>query len=115
MYSTIYETPSALAIRYLGAILELPSFWQLPTPAPNQHIVQKLLRRAIILIQDLGIEHEDTSDPALEDFLDNEGIDYLIHATLKGVEEWMQKNGSRYLVDQLWWADLLEVLKLLVK
>jgi hypothetical protein len=115
MHSTIHEIHSALAIRYLGAILELPSFWQLSSSIPNQHMVQKLLQRAITLIQDLGIEHEDTSDPALEDVLDNEGIDYLIHAMLKGIEEYMQKNGPRYLVDQLWWNDLLGVLKLLVK
>jgi hypothetical protein len=68
MYSTIYEIPGALAIRYLGAILESPRFWQLPSSMSNQHIIQKLLRRAIILIQDLGIEHEDTNDLALMTF-----------------------------------------------
>jgi hypothetical protein len=115
MHSGIYEVPSALAIRYLGAILELPNFWQLPRSIPNHYIVQKLLRRAIILIQDLGIEDEDLIDPAFNDTLDNEGIDLFIYATLRGIEGWVQKCGSKYLVEQPWWDDFMVVLKLLVK
>jgi hypothetical protein len=114
-YSTTYEIPSALATKYLGAILELPDFWQLRSSLPKQHMVQKLLRRAIILIQDLGIEHEERNDSVLDNILDNEGIDFLVHAALEGINEWKRKCGSRYLVEQLWWDDFLALLKLLMK
>jgi hypothetical protein len=114
MYSTIYEIPSALATRYLGAILELPVFWKLPSSLPKHHMVQKLLRRAIILIQDLGIEHGDFND-SVSNILDNEGIDFFVHATLEGINEWKRKCGSRYLVEQLWWNDFLALLELLMK
>jgi hypothetical protein len=67
------------------------------------------------LIKDLGIEEEDLDDPALNDILDNEGIDFLIYATLRGIEEWVQNCGSKYLVEQPWWSDFLLVLKVLVK
>jgi hypothetical protein len=78
-------------------------------------MVQKLLRRAIILMQDLGIDHEDSTDPALNDTLDHEGIDTLIHATLRGIEGWVQICDLQYILEQPWWDDFLVVLKLLIR
>ncbi|PVF91130.1 hypothetical protein CPB86DRAFT_409940 [Serendipita vermifera] len=97
-----YEIPCALGIRYLGAILEFPEFWQKPRSISHQHIVQQLLRVLIRLLQDLGIECDASYDSNLGAITDNEGIDILIKTSLKGVQIWIQICGLKHQVNQPW-------------
>jgi hypothetical protein len=77
-------------------------------------VVNKLLREIIRLVQDIGADCQGLDDSTLDKMSDNEGIDVLVYATLRGIRGWMQRYGQTYLTTQLWWDDFLSVLKLLV-
>lgn len=51
----IYEVTCALGVRYLGAILEFPGFWQEPDSVTRRHIIQKPLQVIVRMAQDLGV------------------------------------------------------------
>jgi hypothetical protein len=114
MYSGVHEIHYALTMRYLGSILEFPVFWQSLTSIPHRHALQKLLLGITRLLQDIGIDCEDLSNPSLNKICDNEGADSLVYSILRGIGKWMETQNRNYLEDQPWWDNFLSILTLMV-
>ncbi|KAJ7065665.1 hypothetical protein C8F01DRAFT_1351661 [Mycena amicta] len=114
---------SHLVIRYLGSILGLQHFWK-DLQATAEHgpsqlhagIVDKLLKRGELLLQDLGVdESEEDKTPLL---LDEEGVDGYCEAVLLGLEMLFFYGQRRLpartsIADELWYHNLGSVVRLL--
>ena len=101
-----------IAIRYLGGILELPSFWR-QSGTLYRAVVQRLLCRAIVLLKDLGVD-----SPAINGFtgdlsVDVEGVDIFCDALLSGIQTWLPSISSSTITSELWYPSLQHVLQLL--
>ncbi|KAJ6605597.1 hypothetical protein DFH09DRAFT_204846 [Mycena vulgaris] len=98
-----------IAIRYLGGILELPSFW-LQAGALHRTVVQKILARALLLLKDLGVD-----SPALDNstagVLDIDGTDILCDALLQGIQAWLPERFSPAITPETWYPSLYNVLQ----
>ncbi|KAJ7052893.1 hypothetical protein C8F01DRAFT_1331574 [Mycena amicta] len=122
---------SHLAIRYLGNILSLKPFWQqlhqeLCVDALPEHtggqlhsgIVDKLLQRSELLLQDLGVDSdqlEETTVPEKPLLLDEEGVDTYCQAILLGLQTsfLQQLPVPTSIVTELWYHSLRRVIHLL--
>jgi hypothetical protein len=102
------EFSKLLAIRYLGATLELPSFW-LQTGSVYEATIKKILAKAAVFLRDIGVDSFHLS-VAPED-LDAEGLDLLCAAILQGVQSWMVEHLD--LMAEFWYEGLLKLLLLL--
>ena len=82
--------PSRLAaIRYLGGILELPTFWSKEQYPFQRFAATRLFSRTVELIEDLDMESE---SPELEiDAADVEGPDILSTSILVGTNTWISR------------------------
>ncbi|KAJ7616748.1 hypothetical protein B0H17DRAFT_662618 [Mycena rosella] len=99
----------ALSIRYLGGILELPSFWHNAGDA-NDYIVGKLCAKLLLILQDLGLEKRDV-DEAPCDYL---GVDCLADNSLVGIfglAGGIQCEND--IANKTWYANLCQVVRLL--
>ena len=85
-----------IAIRYLGGILESPSFWEQDPHSNHQTVTKKLFERVRQLVEDLDIERWAITDVALRVIRgDVQGIDILVSALLNGVGIWYQQEHLR--------------------
>ncbi|KAF7369323.1 hypothetical protein MVEN_00260600 [Mycena venus] len=100
---------SHISIRYLGGILELPSFW-LQTGPIFEVVVRKILLRMVLLFKDLGL---DSLEECEDKSSDTEGIDILCEAVLDGVQGWFAGRGPDEICDEYWYQHFREVIKLL--
>ncbi|KAF7324189.1 hypothetical protein MKEN_00641800 [Mycena kentingensis (nom. inval.)] len=81
---------ASLAVRYLGGILELPSFWSKSQSARWTEILSKLVRRLTEILEEFGLELA-CPPHRLHDFAtrgvtcDAEGVDVFAAAMLRGV------------------------------
>jgi hypothetical protein len=86
-------------MRYLGGILELPSFWS-KTQATRDHqiIAGKLFAKVRQLVKDVDVESPTcvTTVALKEVRADMQGIDILACALLSGTRNWYQKPGFRF-------------------
>ena len=79
-----------MAIRYLGGILEGPTFWDDDHHQVQCVAVKKLCIKVVELIEDTGIGSCDVEEmPDQLALLDLPGIDILSHSILVGIEGWM--------------------------
>ncbi|KAJ7134017.1 hypothetical protein C8R43DRAFT_1022198 [Mycena crocata] len=101
----------SIAVRYLGGILSLPSFW-LQTGTMHRVVVQKLLDRAALLLKDAGIDSETLEVPN-EITSDTEGVDLFCEALLVGVGSWFPHSPPVTTSHELWYSSLAKVLQLL--
>ncbi|KAJ7459356.1 G-protein alpha subunit-domain-containing protein [Mycena latifolia] len=101
-----------IAIRYLGGILELPSFWG-QTGTLFRSVVQKLLARAELLLKDLGVDSPGADDSTTRVQSDIEGIDIFCEVLLAGIQTWLPDQSSRATIDEGWYPSLRHVLDLL--
>ncbi|KAJ7498869.1 hypothetical protein FB451DRAFT_1203270 [Mycena latifolia] len=101
----------AIAVRYLGGILALPSFW-LQTGTMYRAVVQKLLDRTALLLKDLGVDSEglESSSDVPSDV---EGVDLLCEALLTGMQAWFPERASPATTREFWYPSLSSVLQLL--
>ncbi|KAJ7165711.1 hypothetical protein C8R43DRAFT_1165310 [Mycena crocata] len=98
-----------IAVRYLGGILERPSFW-LQTGSIYGSIIKKLIVKTAVFLKDLGVDSpEDIIPMESSDFV---GIDILCQALLQGIYSWMVGRGSD-LMEEFWYEPLLQVILLL--
>ncbi|KAJ7118146.1 hypothetical protein C8R44DRAFT_738098 [Mycena epipterygia] len=99
-----------IAIRYLGGILDLPSFW-LQSGMMYRAVVQKLLERATLLLQDLHLDSErsDEFTPAVTS--DIEGVDILCEILLVRMQTWLPDGTSSALTGEAWYPNLCHVLQ----
>lgn len=105
-----------IAIRYLGGILELPSFW-LQTGPIFRGVFKKILSKLVLLLKDLGV---DSLDPTFDHTQgpgagDSEGIEILSEAVLAGLFSWTiaSENRSSDFSSEYWYSDAWTILQLL--
>ncbi|KAJ7459359.1 G-protein alpha subunit-domain-containing protein [Mycena latifolia] len=101
-----------IAIRYLGGILELLSFWG-QTETIFRSVVQKLLARAELLLKDLGVDSPGADDSTTRVQSDIEGVDIFCKVLLAGIQTWLPDQSSRAAMDEGWYLSLRHVLDLL--
>ena len=88
-----------LAIRYLGGILELPSFRDWNThqlDANHGATLHKLFELVGQLIQDIEVESPPTDDALKDVRADLEGVDILAAALVTAAEHWKQHPNSGF-------------------
>ncbi|KAJ7273163.1 caspase domain-containing protein [Mycena rebaudengoi] len=99
-----------IAVRYLGGILELPSFW-IQEGAIHEAVVKKIYRRTTGILQDLGIDSAEGEDSGV--LADHDGIDTLCAALLTGTRVWMLDKAATHFTGESWFNSLLEFIQLL--
>ncbi|PVF96967.1 hypothetical protein CPB86DRAFT_474533 [Serendipita vermifera] len=100
------EALDYVAIRYLGGILQLPTFWEHGNYKRHQATAKVLLQKLLHCIKETGIEHKGKE----ELFSDREGIDLLVHATLHGIQRWLESIPERKARRQQCWFNNLQKL-----
>jgi hypothetical protein len=85
-----------IAIRYLGGILDSPSFWIQRCHPTYHNVTKKLFERGRQLVEDVDVECWVTTNVALgEIHRDVQGIDLFTSALLNGVRIWYQQEQIR--------------------
>ncbi|KAJ6480855.1 hypothetical protein C8R45DRAFT_1100439 [Mycena sanguinolenta] len=104
---------SALCLRYLGAILGFPAFWQ-DMAKTRCYVVNKLCSELVKVLKDIGVDIlalgpiEESERP-----FDYEGVDLLATNLLTGVLGWFNKPDPNDWTKQPWYKSFKEVLQLL--
>ncbi|KAJ7115338.1 hypothetical protein C8R44DRAFT_880646 [Mycena epipterygia] len=101
-----------IAIRYLGGILELPSFW-FQTGSIYEAVIRKLFSTLAVLLKDMGVDSMDVSDSTDTMRSDPEGLDILSEAVLVGLHGWTFGKPSVGYTSQYWYWGAWQVLQLL--
>ena len=89
-----------VAIRYLGGILETPSFWHQECHYNHKAVTEMLFGRVRQLVEDMDMEGWAKMDNTLRlrVFLgDVQGIDELVAVLLNGVGVWCQNDENHRL------------------
>jgi hypothetical protein len=109
------EAVDRVAIRYLGGILEFPTFWMPENYERHQYTAMTLLQKLSRCAREIGIDSgfEKTPEEAL--FSDREGIDLLTNATLVGIQIWTKDINKEEIKAQCWFSDLQALLQLLFR
>ncbi|KAJ7926155.1 caspase domain-containing protein [Mycena leptocephala] len=100
---------SLISVRYLGGILELPSFWS-QAGTMLESVVQKILLRTTVILRDLGVDSREEIETLSSD---TEGIDILCAAVLAGVEGWLVGRQADELRAEYWYQEFRQVITLL--
>ncbi|KAG8819533.1 hypothetical protein FRC17_010414 [Serendipita sp. 399] len=106
-----YEISGLIAMRYLGAILQLPFFWHKDNFQRHQYVSNRLFRVLRRFLEDIGCGCEGTLG-SKEHVPDTEGADIVAHAVLQGVKKW-----SNFIKDvqvEGWKREFLGVIQLLL-
>jgi hypothetical protein len=112
--SGVSEFSTNIAIRYLGGILELPTFWVEKSSQLHRSVAEKLFKRTGYILKDIGVESSTEVDESItEVFSDTEGIDMLADAILAGVQLWIQQKRRSDLVSECWFDELVKLIELL--
>ncbi|KAF7346915.1 hypothetical protein MVEN_01443800 [Mycena venus] len=104
---------SALCLRYLGGILDLPGFW-LDMHGMHVHIANKLCRKMVQVLKDLGVDVLalgiiDEQEPPF----DYNGLDFLGTRILNGVSGWFTQLEGEEWSAQPWYEKFIELVELL--
>ncbi|KAJ7496258.1 hypothetical protein B0H11DRAFT_2385759 [Mycena galericulata] len=104
--------PGALALRYLGGALELPTFWLESGPI-HVAIFTKILGRLTCALKDLGMDLGDNVDkfetPTQPLIFDTEGIDSTASAILTVISARATANPT----SEYWYRDVAQIVQLL--
>ncbi|KAJ6544411.1 hypothetical protein B0H19DRAFT_1267682 [Mycena capillaripes] len=92
-----------IAIRYLGGILELQSFW-LQTGCIYEAAVNKISAKAALFLKDIGIDSLEDEETGPSDI---GGTDNLCKALLQGTQAWMVGREDADLKGEFWYDALL--------
>jgi hypothetical protein len=106
---TVFSKP--IAVRYIGGILELPTFWVGINYKYQGAVVKNLCKRVHCLIQDIDIDSLDGLDVNKKISLDTEGIDMLADAILAGTHGWIRRPFAGDLVAESWLHPLIELIR----
>jgi hypothetical protein len=103
----------ALAVRYLGGILDLPGFW-LEVGDVNSDVVKKLCSEMVRTLKDIGVDllilgPICESEPPF----DYDGLDFLATAVLVGLSIWFARLDEEDWAMQPWYHGFLQVLRIL--
>ncbi|KAJ7824302.1 hypothetical protein B0H14DRAFT_3145736 [Mycena olivaceomarginata] len=102
---------SALCLRYLAGVLNLPGFWK-NLGHTHAQVAHKLCCRTVCVLKDIGVDI-----PSLglieEAPVDHDGVDLLATTLLGGLSNWFGKLDRKDWVDQPWYGSFAQVLQLL--
>ncbi|KAJ7799410.1 hypothetical protein B0H14DRAFT_3787971 [Mycena olivaceomarginata] len=104
---------SALCLRYLAGVLDLPGFWQNSGSAHAQ-VADKLCCRMVRVLKDIGVDIPSLGPiEAFEAPLDYDGVDFLGTTLLNGLSNWFGKLDRGDWAVQPWYESFAQVLWLL--
>ena len=105
--------PSALCIRYLAGILDLPGFW-LDMHGIHAHIANKLCREMVRVLKDVRVDvlALGVIDEGEQPF-DYDGVDFLGTRILNGVSGWFTQLEQEEWSAQPWYERFIEFVELL--
>ncbi|KAJ7190179.1 hypothetical protein GGX14DRAFT_606401 [Mycena pura] len=103
---------SPIAVRYLGGILQLPSFWD-QSGAIFESVIQKLCARAVLLLEDLAIDSPEPQEFTMDMPSDTEGVDILCESLLHGIQPWLSVGSFRKITKEVWYSSLRNMVQLL--
>ncbi|KAG8830135.1 hypothetical protein FRC17_005357 [Serendipita sp. 399] len=107
------EIPGLVAMRYLGGILRLPSFWREENRNNHhQEFARKLFKRIRRFLEDVGFGREGPLG-FTEHVSDIEGIDVVTLSALEGVNMWSQ-NCIGELNSECWVEEFRKAIDLLL-
>ncbi|KAF8149773.1 hypothetical protein K438DRAFT_443152 [Mycena galopus ATCC 62051] len=107
------EYSSALCVRYLAGVLDLPRFW-LTMGTVHAHVTDKLCHRLGQVLNDIGVDipalgpRDDSETP-----FDYDGLDILTVTLLHGISSWFTKIQQKDWSVQPWYESFAKVLRLL--
>ncbi|KAJ7217426.1 ras family-domain-containing protein [Mycena rebaudengoi] len=105
--------PSALCIRYLAGMLELPGFW-MNMGSVHSDVTRKLCVEMVLVLRDMSIDILPSEEfPRSEAPFDYDGVDLLADAILVGISSWLKKINPTEWALQSWYLCLVEVVHLL--
>jgi hypothetical protein len=78
-----------------------------------ESVIKKILARARLTLEDLGLDSVDIDPPSVNLHADTEGIDILCQALVNGVHTWMAGKSTAELMSEYWYSGLWQVLQLL--
>ncbi|KAF7358515.1 hypothetical protein MVEN_00902400 [Mycena venus] len=104
---------SALCIRYLGGILDLPGFWAV-MGGVHSDVARKLCGEMVQVLKDIGVDVLvlglfDDSEPPFDYY----GIDFMASRILDGLFNWFEKLDQEDWPVQPWYESFTEFLRLL--
>ncbi|KAF7331237.1 hypothetical protein MKEN_00000600 [Mycena kentingensis (nom. inval.)] len=104
---------SPIALRYLGGILELPSFWA-QAGSIFDDVLRKLADAASRLLRDLDVEQAATGTPTESISSDIDGADIFCTALLAGIHDIVvQSRAGMELEEERWYGAMAAVVRLL--
>lgn len=107
-----FEFPTAISIRYLGGILELPQFWT-GTGTRYHNLLKKLCLAVMLIFRELGSSSSDSATVRVEGSLGSEGVDFLIHALLSGMKNWASNLQDENFHGQGWYGPFRHIIHLM--
>ncbi|KAF7377392.1 High osmolarity signaling protein SHO1 [Mycena sanguinolenta] len=110
-HSEASEMFSAICIRYLGGILDLPGFWSNMGTA-HFSVAKKLCSEMACVLEDIGADILELG-PVDESQTDHSGIDFLATIMLNGFLGWIGKLHPENWAIQLWYENLPRAAELL--
>ena len=99
-----------VAIRYLGGILELPTFWSEENYQYQRFAATRLFSRTVEFIEDLDMESEFHEVDTDIDTADIEGLDILSTSILVGTETWISRLGTS-VANECWFGAFVQFLE----
>ncbi|KAF7300938.1 hypothetical protein MIND_00656700 [Mycena indigotica] len=106
------ESNAFLPLRYIGGILELPSFW-LQSGQLFDTVLRKIAHAMSQILRDLDVEQASDNTTELV-FADLDGLDIVLSAFLSGIHGFIIRcNILGILQDQEWFQDTFQLVSLL--
>jgi hypothetical protein len=112
--SGVFEFLTGIAIRYLGGILELSTFWVEKNYQHHRSVAKGLFKRTGDILKDIGVDSSTEVNESMEEvFSDTEGIDILTDAILAGVQIWRRQMVTSDVVSECWFDGFVKLIELL--
>ncbi|KAF8159096.1 hypothetical protein K438DRAFT_1986022 [Mycena galopus ATCC 62051] len=106
------EYSTALCVRYLAGVLDLPGFW-LNTGSVHAHVANKLCDQLIRVLKDIGADIPALGPIESEKPFDYDGLEILAITLLRGISSWVAKIEQQDLSVQPWYENFAKFLQLL--
>ncbi|KAF8182779.1 hypothetical protein K438DRAFT_1152942 [Mycena galopus ATCC 62051] len=107
------EYSTALCVRYLAGVLDLPGFW-LNMESVHAHVANKICCRLGQVLKDMGVDIPALGPTdELENPFDYNGVDRLATTLLDGISDWFTKIKQEDWAVQQWYESFAKLLQLL--
>jgi hypothetical protein len=105
-------------MRYLGGILEFPTFWEEDSYEIHKLTAIKLLQKLSSSTKEIGVDsglRYDEEKGEDESFSDTEGLELIIGSMLLGVKVWLGRINEAEIDSQEWFEHFQTLLELLIR